>query len=217
MLSIGLDITLELEQNETKKKYKGKIADLDDANVFIYYPINIDTHKVAYLPAGSKLTVFFVDEQSAVYTFDTEVIQTVKDAVPLLQLARPKDGDIQKVQRREYVRVDAPVPISMRFPDKEIEFETVTDNISAGGCAARIPEGIALEKGDRGFVDLAVKMKSGQQFHLTFGCEVIRIFTKNDIPFLSMKYVNPDRDDQKILTRFCFEKQLEYRKKGYWR
>lgn len=215
MLYIGLDLTMELHEEGMVKKYKGKIADLNDAHFYIYYPINIDTKKVAFLPPGTKLTVFFTDENSASYCFRTEVNRTVKDSVPLVELTHPGD-QIKRVQRREYVRVEAAVEISFHFPERDIDFSTFTDNISAGGCAAILPDGIHLQKGDRGTVDLSIKMESGKLYQLTFHCVVIRIFTKGDKQYISIKYANPDEKDQQILTKFCFERQLAYRRKGYW-
>lgn len=216
MLYIGLDLTMEIHREGTVKKYKGKIADLNDEHFYIYHPVNIDSKKVAFLPAGTKLTVFFTDKNAASYCFHTVVNRTVKDSVPLVELPLPGDH-IKRIQRREYVRVEAAVDISFHFPKRGMKFATVTDNLSAGGCAALLPEGIQLEKDESGTVDLSIKMESGEIYHLMFHCTVTRIYAKKDIQCVSVKYINPDRKDQQILTKFCFERQLVYRRKGYWR
>lgn len=215
MLYIGLDLTLEMNQDGMVKHYKGKVADLNDTHFYIYYPINMETKRVAFIPPDTELTVFFTDENSASYCFHTKVSRTVKDTVPLVELPLPGDHHIKRIQRREYVRVETAVDITFRFPEKAIEFVTVTDNISAGGCAAILPDGVQLQKGEHGTVEFSIKMKSGKMYTMTFQCIVIRTFTRKETEYVSVKYMNPDRNDQQVLTKFCFEKQLAHRKKGF--
>lgn len=59
MLYIGLDLTLEMNQDGMVKHYKGKVADLNDTHFYIYYPINKETKRVAFIPPDTELTVFY--------------------------------------------------------------------------------------------------------------------------------------------------------------
>lgn len=214
MLSIGMDLTIETDNNGIVKKYKSKVADLFEEKLCIYYPLSVADSKPAFLPSGTKVVVNFVGDSSNAYSFESEVIGVQKSTVPLVELFLPEEKFFNKIQRREYVRVNAAVHAMFDFPDSGQKFTTLTSDISAGGCAAILPPGVKIRPAESGTVELSIQMGSGEQLQLTFLCEVIRIFPKNRLSLMSLKYIEPSLADQRLLTRFCFEKQLSDRKKG---
>ena len=214
MLTIGMDLTLESERNGMLKKYKSKVADLSETTVSIYYPMSIPENKPAFLPAASKVTVHFVYGKSNLVKFNSEVIGMKKSTVPLIDLYLPEPSQFEKVQRREHVRVDALIDITCEFPEAEKPFTTVTDNISAGGCAVINPPNIVAKQGETGTVTFTIGSSPGKQKKFFLACEIIRVFTKEKRNLISLKFIDPSYHDVQLLTRFCFEKQLENRKKG---
>ncbi|HBZ09419.1 MAG TPA: pilus assembly protein PilZ [Bacillus bacterium] len=214
MLSIGMDLTIEADKSGIAKKFKSKVADLHEQKLFIYYPLSIADNKPVFLPVGSKVMVNFTCENSDVYSFESEVMGLQKNTVPLLELFLPEEKFFSRVQRREYVRVYAAVRATLDFPESSQKFTSVTSDISAGGCAVTLPPDTEIEPGESGTIGLSLQMESGEQFQLTLLCKVIRIFQKNKIDLISLKYIEPSHADQQLLTRFCFEKQLSDRKKG---
>lgn len=214
MLSIGMDLTIETENNGIVKKYKSKVADLHDEKLCIYYPLSVADNKPAFLPAGSKVIVNFVHDSSNAYSFESEVIGMQKNTVPLVELFLPNKNTFNKVQRREYVRVNAAARVALDFPESGQKFSTVTSDISAGGCAIIMPPDVKVKPAESGTLELSLQMGSGEQVKLTFICEVIRIFEKGKLNLMSLRYVEPSHADQQLLTRFCFERQLSDRKKG---
>lgn len=214
MLSIGMDLTIETDNNGIVKKYKSKVADLYEERVCIYYPLGAADSKPTFLPIGTKVMVEFAHSSTSVFSFESEVIGVQRSTVPLVELALPEVELFNKVQRREYVRVDAAVPVGLDFSGPGVKFASVTSDISAGGCAVVLPPEVKIQPAEVGTIEFTIQMGSGEQFQLTFLCEVIRTFPKNKLTLVSLEYVDPPHADQQLLTRFCFERQLSNRKKS---
>lgn len=216
MLTIGMDLTIETERNGIVKKYKSKVADMKEEKLCIYYPLSISDNKPAFLPSGSKVLVNFVSNDSNVFSFESKVIGMQKSTVPLVELYLPEEQSFHKVQRREYVRVNAGLGVVLDFPNSGQKLKTVTHDISAGGCAVIVQPDVKVQPAESGTIELSINMESGEHFQLTFLCEVIRIFKRNKLELMSLKYIDPTPSDQQLLIRFCFERQLSDRKKGLY-
>ncbi|MFD1707119.1 flagellar brake protein [Siminovitchia sediminis] len=216
MLAIGMDVTIEANRNGSTKTYKSKVADLQEYKCFIYYPLSVTDKKPAFLPAGSKVIVQFVNNDFNAYSFEAKVIRVHKKAVPLVELTLPEEEHFIKIQRREHVRVSASLEAEFDFAETGQFFNTVTSDISAGGCAAILPPGTDLKPGAQGTVSIAIRMSTGELHTMSLKCEAIRSFERNNIKLVSIKYIEPSPDNQKLLTRFCFERQLSDRKKGLY-
>ncbi len=216
MLLIGMDLTIETDNNGVRKKYKSKVADLYEKKVCIYYPLGAVDSKPAFLPVDTKVMVEFARDSASFFSFESKVIGVQKSSVPLVELALPEEGLFNKVQRREYVRVNAAVSVALDFPSSDLKFTSVTSDISAGGCAVVLPLEVKIQPAEVGTIEFSIQMGSGEQLQLAFLCEVMRTFPKNELTLASLKYVDPPRADQQLLTRFCFERQLSDRKKGLY-
>ncbi len=213
MLSIGMDLTIETDNNGVVKKYKSKVADLYEEKVCIYYPLGATDSKPAFLSIGTKVVVEFACDSTSSFSFESKVTGVQKSTVLLVELALPEEGVFNKVQRREYVRVNATVPVALDFPSSDLKFTSVSSDISAGGCAVVLPPEVNIQPAEVGTIEFSIQIAPGEQLPLAFLCEVIRTFPKNELTLISLKYVDPPHADQQLLTRFCFERQLSDRKK----
>lgn len=54
MLSIGMDLTIETDNNGIVKKYKSKVADLFEEKLCIYYPLSVADSKPAFCLPGLR-------------------------------------------------------------------------------------------------------------------------------------------------------------------
>ncbi|MGM9930762.1 flagellar brake protein [Pradoshia sp.] len=86
--------------------YKCKIADYTNEEVFIDYPINLDTNKLSYLQTGTELFVTFLAKDQHTYRFQTKVIRKHRENIPMLVLYYPGDSRLTKIQRGEFVRFE---------------------------------------------------------------------------------------------------------------
>ncbi|KIQ94609.1 putative glycosyltransferase [Anoxybacillus thermarum] len=214
MIKIGVPLTLEPKYSEKMEKYKCKVAEMEDGKIYVDYPIDMSTNRNAFLLDGMQLKVSFVGEDEAVYAFEAEVLGRTKRNIPLLILSYPGDQHLIRVQRRQFVRVDAIVDVAVHPLNEEFApFTTVTSDISAGGAAIVLPnDETGLKHGMTIEIWLVLHMRSGDYHYLRFLARVVRIFEENVLK-ASLEFLEVNDVDRLALIRYSFEKQLEMRKK----
>jgi c-di-GMP-binding flagellar brake protein YcgR len=214
LIKIGVPLTLEPKYSEQMEKYKCKVAEMEDGKIYIDYPIDMSTNRTAFLLDGTQLKASFVGEDEAVYAFETEVLGRTRRNVPLLILSYPGDNQLLRIQRRQFVRVDAITDVAVHPLNEEFTpFTTVTSDMSAGGAAIVLPHHeTGLKHGMTIEIWLVLHMRSGDYHYLRFPARVIRIFEEN-VPKASLQFLEVSDVDRLTLIRYSFEKQLETRKK----
>jgi len=214
LIKIGVPLTLELKYSEHMEKYKCKVAEIEDGKIYIDYPIDMSTNRTAFLLDGTQLKVSFVGEDEAVYAFEAEVLGRTKRNIPLLILSYPGDNQLLRIQRRQFVRVDAIVDVAIHpLQDEFVPFTTVTSDISAGGAAIVLPHReTGIKHGMTIEIWLVLHMRSGDYHYLHFPARVVRIFEENVVK-ASLQFLEVNDVDRLTLIRYSFEKQLELRKK----
>lgn len=218
MLEAGLTITLEpYESANDKEEYRCKVADIEDGKIFIDYPVNIQTNRTVFLLDRMQLAASFIDpaSSSAIYMFRTEVIGRVKKKIPLLMLHDPGLSDYLRVQRRKFVRVQTAVDVAVQFEGNPA-FRTVTEDMSAGGAAIVLPHSIMVEEGETAHLYVVIPSNNKENHYLELTASVVRIQSdeKSGRSIASFQFENIRHIEQQFLMRFCFEKQLQLRKKG---
>ncbi|MGE8204350.1 flagellar brake protein [Heyndrickxia sp. NPDC080065] len=214
MLNIGMMLTLETLENENVEKYKCKIADIDGDKLYIDYPISIITNRTAFLTNSLEINVMFSTEDNLAFQFRSKVIGKIKKKIPLIVLQLPPKEDFKKIQRRQFVRVETALDISIHFPNSNYQFATVTEDISAGGCAIILPKNIAPLPYETGEALLVLPMQSGEYHYIKTTCKLIRIWDVSKKMVASIEFTDIQEKEKQQIFRFCFEKQLELRKKG---
>ncbi|MGE6258857.1 flagellar brake protein [Heyndrickxia sporothermodurans] len=214
MLKIGMVLTLETLENEMVERYKCKIADITGDKIYIDYPISLNTNRTAYLVNSIHLNVLFTTEDNIAYQFQTQVIGKIKKNIPLIILQLPSQDEFKKIQRRQFVRVNTALDISLLFPSLNLRFSTITEDISAGGCAVLIPKNIKPLPLETGEAVLVLTMQSGEYHYIKSPMKLIRIWEESSKSIASLEFIDLQEKEKQLIFRFCFEKQLEFRKKG---
>ncbi|MBO8176622.1 MAG: flagellar brake domain-containing protein [Bacillus sp. (in: Bacteria)] len=213
MLSIGMTLTLEPLDKEIREKYRTKVIDINGSHLYIDYPVNMETDKTVFLLNKTRLKVSFVDKYQQVFEFQTEVIGRKKGTVPMVALHYPGDVSLKKIQRRQYVRIQTAIDISLTFEDET--FVTITEDISAGGLAVILPkEKSTLKKGLIGKCWLVLPMAVNQYEYIIVDCKIIRIFERDHMLIASLQFVDLDEASRQKIIRFCFDRQIDLKKKG---
>lgn len=217
MLKIGDTLMLEpVDGNE--EKYKSKVAEISDRYIYINYPAHVKTGKTVFLLDGMQFKASFVGQDHCLYLFETEVIGKVRHPVPMVVLSYPGKDKLVRIQRRQYVRVDANTDVAIHPLHQEfMPFTTMTTDISAGGAAIVLPEqrqkqlfpGMVVEAW------LVLPMQSGEYHYLKMKAKIVRIFRaeNSDIHKASLQFLDVSPQDRVLLIRYSFERQLEMRKK----
>lgn len=211
MFKIGTTITLEPLTSESDEKYKCKIVELNENSIFIDYPINMKTEKTIFLIDGMQLRASFIGSDQCTYFFDTEVLGRVKQQIPMMILQYKGKDSLVRVQRRKFFRIEEAVDVAVESDSNEFPpFVSVTQDISAGGAAIILPEGMVLPSGSMIKALFVLPMQSGQWCYEKVNCKVIRTIigengNRNVAP---LEFVNNSENMQQQFTRFCYEKQL---------
>ncbi|MDQ0219008.1 pilus assembly protein PilZ [Peribacillus cavernae] len=216
MIKIGDTLLIEPKFSLQSEQYKSMVVEISESSIFIDYPINTATGKIAFLLDGTQMKITFIAGNQDLYIFDTEVLGRVKAQIAMIQLSHPPIESYVKIQRRQFVRVETPVDTAVHPEAFEFEpFRAITDDISAGGAALRILKQISLQPHSNIFVWLALPLKSGEIGYLRLKSNVIRIsehterFNKLSVQFIEMADAN-----RQTLIRYIFERQVEMKKKG---
>ena len=210
-LKIGTILTLEPTFTERVEKFRCRIVEQSDNVIYIDYPINVQTKKTAYLVDGAQFRATFMDEAKQSFAFNTEVLGRKGGMVPMICLACPPDDEFIKIQRREYVRVETNVDVAIEFEGNFMQF--VTEDISAGGIAVVLNKPVAFQDGDTIKLTLVLPYTNGDIKYIQTSAVVIRIFNKDQIQVASIQFTDTDDIDKQHIVRFCFERQLQIRKK----
>ena len=137
ILTVGTFIVIDKDFTEDSEKYKSRVIDSGEGFVMIDYPSHIESGRTAFFMDGTQLLVSFTDDLKMSYAFRTEVIGRLNKGVPMLKLSYPGNDLLIKVQRREFVRVEAAIDVAVT--KEELTAQLVAEDISAGGIALNLP------------------------------------------------------------------------------
>ncbi|OXS80292.1 hypothetical protein B1B05_02115 [Domibacillus enclensis] len=218
MLEAGIPISMEpYDSVDKKEEYRCKIVDVEEGKVYIDYPVSTETNKTVFLLDGMQLAVNFIDPTaaSAVYLFQTEVIGRVKKKIPMLVLHDPGIDNYVRVQRRKFVRVPTAIDIAVEVNGVPA-FSSVTEDISAGGAAVVIPGAVQIEPDTEVTLYGVIPSQHGEPRYIETKADLVRIREdeKSGRRVGSFQFKELLYADQQMLMRFCFERQLQLRKKG---
>lgn len=214
-MKIGAILTLEykLPGNEVEK-YHCKIIDRTENELIIDYPIHALTKKTKFFTTGSSFAASYVGDEDAVYQFSTEIMGRVKLNVPGIIISMPDQGEIDRVQRREFVRVNAAVDVSVHSLDQTFTpFTSITSDISGGGLSIITTEPSRFKLGQKLDIWLALPLKTERIEYINNIAQVVFIQSKNKVDTISVKFSSLNQQEQQKIISFCFEKQREARKK----
>ncbi|WP_427138687.1 flagellar brake protein [Psychrobacillus psychrodurans] len=210
-IKVGTQLTLEPTFTDKTEKYRCKVVDLDEQFIYIDYPTDTISNRTVFLMDGMQLRATFVEDSKAVYAFQTEVLGKKSKQIPMVRLAFPADSEFLRIQRRDFVRVNTSIDISVQFEGERYQF--VTDDISAGGSAVILNKPVNFKAGDEVTLLIPLLFNNGDLKYVTTLAQVIRIWEKESLTIASLNFTDTDDLDKQQIVRFCFERQLSIRKK----
>ncbi|WP_240413896.1 flagellar brake protein [Paenibacillus periandrae] len=201
-----------IDEDEAKQEYKSRIADQDDNSIFMEIPINEKTGRLKKLYIGDELSAYFILDGGVKNYFTTSVLGFTDDVIRLVQIRKPAPESITKIQRRSFLRVPAELEMAVKYSD-QLQFIAVTDDVGGGGISFLCDGYIPLAAQQMVSCWLLANYKNGQIEHIPFKGEMVRIkMLESGRQQVMMRFAEiTDRDRQKII-RYCFERQLEFRK-----
>ncbi|MGR3764854.1 flagellar brake protein [Rossellomorea sp. NS-SX7] len=212
MIKAGITLQLEPIHNDTPEIYRCRVVEAGNNGIYIDYPIHTKTGKTVFLINGTQLKASFIHNEQTVLMFETEVLSRKIAKIPMIHIHYPGEEELVKIQRRQFVRVDANADISL-YSDNQYH-PTITEDISAGGCAVLLNDGMNIKRGARIAMIIVLTMQTGECNYLELSGSIIRVWERNKKKIASIQFLNLTETQRQLIMRYCFERQLELRKKG---
>ncbi|MCU9613725.1 flagellar brake domain-containing protein [Caldibacillus lycopersici] len=219
MFKIGYVLTIQKINSTKNERFKSKIMDITEQEIYINYPVSMETNKTSYLINGTPLSLSFVGENDIVYQFTTHVAGRVHDGIPLLLIKKPDPAEITKIQRREFVRVARAVDVAIYPMEGDMQlFQSITEDISAGGASIIVPKEKQIYERQPLTCWFVLPRASGKYHYLKFICKVVRISSRDDKSnIISVQFMDKTNAKELQIIQFCYEAELAIKQKelGY--
>lgn len=214
MIEIGETVLLEyIEENELKKA-KSKAVSIENNELLIAYPVDVVTGRTVILHNDMEVTVEFVGKDEVPYRFTSRIKGKVKDKLQMICLEVPPREKMKRIQRRQYVRTDAVLDVQIK-PGNEEEIRTLSYNISAGGIAVVLADGLSFQSGES--LRLIIRLPEEEHTRqIETEAVVRRIFNdpKSGKRKMTLEYSEIAAGDQQALLQYCIRRQLNKRRKA---
>lgn len=219
---INQQVRLEVPFGPFQGNYVTRVEGIDDLEIKLGMPIA--NWEYVTLPPGIEVTVEYQDE-AAVYRFNSVVVAAKDQALPQLTL-RPPD-QIDRIQRRDHVRIDVDLSVRMAVLPEEAEemppearwpaapnLKARTRDLSAGGSL--IVTEATLTPGS--LLEVALDLPRGEA-PLGILARVVRVVKStpkddHEEHWVALQWVGITENDRSRMTRFIFTEQVSRRRKG---
>ncbi len=214
-MKIGTILNLEYKlPGKEPEKYHCKIIDRTDNEFIIDYPVHTITKKTTFFSIGSSFTASYVGDENAIYQFPAKFKRKVILNIPGIAVSIPNKTEIIRIQRREFVRVDAAIDVAVHSKNRTFSpFTSVTSDISGGGLSIIVNEQSKFKLGEKLDIWLALPLIEGRIEYIHSTAQIIFIQSKNKLNTISVKFLSLKQQEQQKMISYCFEKQREVRKK----
>lgn len=209
-MDIGTALFLEKESTKDVHTYECQIIDQDDKHVYIDFPTHQETRETTKFSKGTTFKASYIGEDNAMYRFETKVLDQIILNIPTLAI-KPPDDNIERIQRREFIRVKATLDIAVHFPNQsQSPFVTVTVDLSGGGLSFIIPEDKSLLKGQSVEIWIVLPLSSGSYEYIQLSAQVLRMRETEDFSRIaSVNFSSISHKTEQMIMQFCFAKQRE--------
>lgn len=192
---------------------RAKVADEDEGNLYLETPLDEKTGRFRPLHPGERLLVWYWSG-GVRCEFDSVAGDVRREGdLPLYAVRKPAAGEIRRIQRRQYFRVEAQLELGVRIGDR-VQFVTTTEDIGGGGLSFHCDADLPMAEGLRLSCWLLVKYRSGAVERVPFEAEVVR--TEETAPSrrrVMVRFSRIHESDRDRIIRFCIERELASRKK----
>lgn len=191
---------IEIERNDVK--YKSKIQNITNENIFIDIPLYNNDYLILQNAETVRITTY--GKERIVFRLDCEVIGRAIDGnIRVYKLAKPHI--IKKIQRRNYVRVKITRIIKCIKEDRN--FDSLLLDLSGGGM--RLKASKELIQGDE-----IIAVINNNQKEVTVKGKIVRIEDDSDLKYniIGVEFIEIHNKEREAIIQIVFEimrKQIE--------
>ncbi|MBS4024783.1 MAG: flagellar brake domain-containing protein [Clostridia bacterium] len=218
MKSLTVNTLIEIQIVKNAKEiisYKSRVEEIDARGIWIANP----TFKgsVVLIPVGEEITAVYGDEL-CIYSFPSTVLSRVNNTLPMLLLAHPEPQNVTRIQRRDYVRIPAKVPVEFGIasPDKDLTdlttFKANSVDISGGGL--KLLTNVPVKERDLLQLTLFIEGEAILLYGTVIraNIEVGENRAKNST--VGVQFVNIHESNRDRIVKFVFNWQRQMRRRG---
>ncbi|CDN42817.1 glycosyl transferase [Paenibacillus sp. D9] len=200
------------DEEEAQMVFKSRIADEDAEAIYIEVPLHEPSRKLKKLYIGDELSAHVISSEGIKHYFNSHVLGFREDVIRLVRIRKADPDSMTKIQRRSFLRVPADLELAVSIRGR-IRFVAMTDDIGGGGISFLCDKAKPVEQGMELECWLLVPYKNGTLEHAFFKGEIVRVdMTETGKKQAMIKFTTISEPDRQRIIRFCFERQLEFRK-----
>lgn len=215
---ISQKVSLRISQGSWEGLYSTYVEGIEQKAMTVAHPMHGGA--VVPLQVGEAVLVEFIDGGERLL-FSTRVLGYYTQVVPILSLAVPTPGSILRHQQRDFVRLDANLPLRYAFMAAETSDEGAEEatekvylpgrTMDISGSGAQIVVQEIQPIGTR--LELVLNLQ-GIDVHLE--TEVVRLpqYPTPRAIWLGVRFVRVDERDRERIVRYIFSEQRSRRQKG---
>lgn len=193
-------------------EYKSRIADMEDGLIHMEVPLSTKDGKLLRLFPGDRLSAYYVTNGGVKHHFYTEVTGFREDAVRLVTIKAPSPEDISKSQRRNYLRMPADLDVAVRLHGK-LQVTARTEDVGGGGLSFICDHKVPVKEDETITGWLLLQYRNGSIDHMAFPAKVVRLKPlENGSKLVMCSFTDISEQERQKVIRYCFERQLEFRK-----
>jgi c-di-GMP-binding flagellar brake protein YcgR len=184
-----------------------RIVDLKEGHELVVYAPHVEGEEVEM--DSDTLLLLEVQQPQGIFRYAVRVRRRVAHDPPRLVLTWPER--VERIQRREAVRVEVEVPVELlaHVEGQRIRMHCRTSDLSAGGLRLVVPE--PLPEGTRVLLKLRVagKLEMACSGTVLRGGEIPDRSAAEDAVWLGVQFVDLSEATRKELSRFVFDVERE--------
>lgn len=215
VFKVNQRITIMLSKNPGSPQFQSRIEEVSSNHIVCAMPM------IKGRPLTVQQGIRFYGKaiiDGVVYFFTSRLLNKKMFPLPVWIIDLPHD--IERIQQRSFVRVDAMLPVEVKPIVEEVSDEeagdsppikVITKDISGGGAQLVLNEPVKI--GTR--LSLVIEVPDNEAIE-TIG-EVVRVEKpRNDreLFWIGIKFLDIHESFRNKLIKFIFKKQLEQRQKG---
>lgn len=220
-IDIGTKFDVVPLKTEPKNTYYSYVKDFNDAEILIDLPSKEDNYAIISVKDIIKISV---TAKEAIYSFNTVV--TRKQILPITGFWVKTPRTFDRIQRRKYLRVSVNLAMKVVMIDKDGDMLNVAIQIrdfSAGGVSFYTNENLALyTKIGKFFVNFSlpasgkiIKTRAELIFIRPMSTDAPELPSKIKYQYVSaLEFVDLDEETVDELCKFCFQYQIDLKRKG---
>lgn len=201
-----------LDRSGQTVRYPSRVENIEGNEIYLANPVK--NRLPVHIPKGTEITIWFWDNV-AIYTFRSSALGYDIQGVPMVIIRCPDSVD--KVQKREYVRVQCSLNVHLSFTDKKGEsFEhwCRTRDLSGGGMMLILTKPIHLKIDE----NVRLEFQLGNNLIWAKGAVIWNDWELDvdglERNIIGIKFNNISDKNRQLIIKYVFQKQIELRRKG---